>query len=94
MYLYEPTTGLNATQSSLVLGGEVTMWGEHIDDNNIEQMVWPRSQAVAERLWSPMSLNSSAAATDRMIKQHCRMLERGFHAGPFNPADYCATVYI
>ena len=67
MYGYEPTTGLNETQSELVIGGEVCMWGEHIDDNNIEAIVWPRSQAVAERLWSPSSVNSTTEAYNRML---------------------------
>lgn len=94
MYTYEPTVGLNATQSALVQGGEVAMWGEHIDDWNIEQMVWPRSQAVAERLWSPSTMNSTTEAYNRMLIQHCRMLNRGFHPGPFDPADYCAINYV
>jgi N-acetyl-beta-hexosaminidase len=70
------------------------MWGEHIDDNNIEQVVWPRSQSVAERLWSPSTVNSTAEAYNRMLIQHCRMLNRGFHPGPVDPADYCATIYV
>lgn len=94
MYGYEPTVGLNEAQSELVIGGEVAMWGEHIDDNNIEGMVWPRSQAVAERLWSPASVNSTTEAYNRMLIQHCRMLNRGFQPGPFDPADYCATNYV
>lgn len=94
MYTYEPTTGLNSAQSALVQGGEVTMWGEHIQDDNIEQVVWPRAQAVAERLWSPATQNNTTEALPRMQTQKCRMLDRGFHVSPIAPADYCATTYV
>jgi hexosaminidase len=67
MYEYEPTVGLSPLQASNVIGGEVAMWGEFIYDGNFEQMVYPRAQAVAERLWSPESVNDTTTALDRML---------------------------
>ena len=32
MYSYDPTSTLTAAQESLVMGGEVAMWAEHIDE--------------------------------------------------------------
>ena len=40
----EPTLGLNATLPlANILGGEVAMWSEEVDDSNLDYKVWPRA---------------------------------------------------
>ena len=48
-----------------VLGGEATMWSELITPVTVDSRIWPRTAAIAERLWSPKSVTD----TDEMYRR-------------------------
>ncbi|CAJ0602866.1 unnamed protein product [Cylicocyclus nassatus] len=91
-YYYCDPTNFEGTdeQKALVLGGIAAIWGEMVDDTNIESRLWPRASAVAERLWSPKENTKTAEeAWPRMHEQRCRMVARGFRFQPTNNPDFC-----
>jgi hexosaminidase len=59
-YLVDPLSGdgasLTLEQRARVLGGEATMWSEFVTPENIDSRIWPRTAAIAERLWSPQDV--------------------------------------
>ena len=44
---------LTSEEAKHVLGGEATMWAEWVTPETIDSRIWPRTAAIAERLWSP-----------------------------------------
>ncbi|WP_016990850.1 beta-N-acetylhexosaminidase [Flavobacterium sp. ACAM 123] len=54
-YLNDPlpkNIALSPEEKARILGGEATMWSELAAPINIDSKIWPRTAAIAERLWS------------------------------------------
>jgi hexosaminidase len=71
-----------------VLGSEVLLWGEEIDASNVQQKLWPRGAALAERFWSdpePTSPVGWYAADHRIQLQRDRLVRRGAGADGMQP---------
>merc|ERR1711871_589793 len=79
IYDHDPTAGLGLTpaQEKLVLGGEVCLWSEQVDEGNVYSKLWPRASGVAERLWSNRSNSNWMKANHRLLIQSERMRIRG-----------------
>ncbi|MBK5210039.1 MAG: family 20 glycosylhydrolase [Flavobacteriaceae bacterium] len=67
-YTNEPFTdnhGLTDEELKNILGGEATMWSELVTPITIDSRIWPRTAAIAERLWSNKAIND----VDNMFKR-------------------------
>ncbi|WP_117624645.1 beta-N-acetylhexosaminidase [Neotamlana nanhaiensis] len=66
-YQTEPigTISLSAEEEACILGGEVTMWSELVTSLTIDSRIWPRTAAIAERLWS----NKTVTDVNHMLKR-------------------------
>ena len=55
-YAVDPMTGaaasLSPDEKQRILGGEACMWSKYVSPENIDSRIWPRTAAIAERLWS------------------------------------------
>lgn len=51
-----PDSPLSEAEKKLILGGEATMWAELVTAETIDSRIWPRTLAIAERLWSPQEV--------------------------------------
>ena len=109
-YAVDPLSGeaadLTPEQKKLVLGGEATMWSEYVNWENIDNRIWPRTAAIAERYWSPQSVtdvNSMYTRLDVVSErlewvglthrsQPRKMLQR--IAGPATPQEFAALMTL
>ncbi|XP_027937908.1 beta-hexosaminidase 1-like isoform X2 [Vigna unguiculata] len=87
VYDADPLEGIQkASEKKLVIGGEVCMWGETADTSDVQQTIWPRAAAAAERLWSPRDFTSGKHAKVTALKRlqyfRCLLNRRGVAAAP------------
>ncbi len=76
-YLTEPMSGaaanLNPEEQKRILGGEACMWAEYVSPENIDSRIWPRTAAIAERLWSPQDVRDVNSMYQRLEVESSRL---------------------
>jgi hexosaminidase len=69
-YEVDPISGaaanLTTDEKKLILGGEACMWSEYVSPENIDSRIWPRTAAIAERLWSPQDVTDLNSMYQRL----------------------------
>ena len=69
-----------------ILGGEATMWSEFTTPEIIDSRIWPRTAAIAERLWSPASVRDVEDMYRRLEVQSARLDRLGMrHLSGYEP---------
>jgi hexosaminidase len=97
----DPRRHVAEAQQHLVVGGEICLWGEQTDPQNLEQKLWQRAAAVSERLWAPAEALAGCqmpvdlplsgcwkTAQDRLRTLEVRLRAAGFGIAPSQPL-YC-----
>jgi len=79
-YLTDPAPSgakLTDAQRALVLGGEATMWAEWVSPETVDSRIWPRTAAIAERLWSRAEIRDVPDMYRRLAMVSQRLEEAG-----------------
>nr|AKR06190.1 beta-N-acetylglucosaminidase [Mamestra brassicae] len=71
----------------LVLGGEAALWSEQSDSSTLDNRLWPRAAALAERLWAEPDTHW-ADAEHRMLHIRERLVRMGIQAESIEP-EWC-----
>ncbi|KOB65498.1 Beta-hexosaminidase [Operophtera brumata] len=75
--------------SSRIEGGTVCQWSKQLDPGGLDARVWPRSAAVAERLWSDRAEGAEPDVYLRLDTHRARLVARGVKAAPLWP-QWCS----
>jgi hexosaminidase len=93
IYDYDFTLNLTDAQKSHVLGAEVPLWSEQVDDTVISSKMWPRAAALAELTWSgntdpTTGIKRTTQMTQRILNFREYLVANGVQAAPLVP-KYC-----
>ena len=66
--LADAAASLTPEEQQRILGGEAAMWAEFVSPENIDSRIWPRTGAIAERLWSPAEVQDVNSMYERLAK--------------------------
>jgi hexosaminidase len=86
-YAVDPMSGaaatLNPEERNRILGGEACMWTEWVTPEILDSRLWPRTAAIAERLWSPQEVQDAGSMYARLsnVSWHLEWLGLTYRSG-------------
>ncbi|OCH86979.1 N-acetylhexosaminidase, partial [Obba rivulosa] len=95
-YSFDPLANLTEPQQHLVLGGQMPIWSEQTDPENLDPIVWPRLASGAEVFWTGATLpdgsprlgpntTSGTQVLARLHELRFRLVDRGVRAIALQP---------
>ncbi|KAG6458464.1 hypothetical protein O3G_MSEX010882 [Manduca sexta] len=82
VYEHRPWVRSNA---DMVEGGEATVWSSVLSEDGLDGHLWPRTAALAERLWTDRAEGATRPVHARLDVHRSRLIARGskpLHFGP------------
>jgi hexosaminidase len=64
--LSDAAANLSPDEKQRILGGEACMWSEYVSPESIDSRIWPRTAAIAERLWSTRDVTDVKSMYQRL----------------------------
>jgi hexosaminidase len=65
--VFESVPPLTPESERRIVGGEAAMWSEAVSAGTIDSRIWPRTAAIAEKLWTPMELTDDVGDMYRRL---------------------------
>jgi hexosaminidase len=75
-YMVDPlpaVSNLSPEEQARIFGGEACMWTEQAGPQTIDSRIWPRTAAIAERLWSPRNVDNVDDMYRRLAVESMRL---------------------
>lgn len=91
IYTYDLLANLTTQQQQkMVVGGEVAIWSEQVDEQNLDTYSWPRTSAAAEVLWSGNRDKAGNIVSTKNVLPWLNnfrfwMVSKGIRAEPLQP---------
>jgi len=96
LYAVDPLNGdaasLTDEEKARILGGEIAMWGEFVNPENVDSRIWPRAAAIAERLWSPAETKDVESMYRRLNSVSRELDQRGLKHNSGYPLEPMKTL--
>ena len=86
-HIYNHDILANITKNAIdqVIGGELALWTELVDVNNMDNLLWPRTAAGMETLWSGHLDQHGIVRTPVMALNRFQALRNWFHQLGYHP---------